>query len=141
MNRKVRLAFLALFVVQVLHSIEEYATGFYAIFPPYLTLHQFLPAVPKPGFIVFTLLLFAAGIFTYYFWLKSGRKGWRLVVAIWAVAEGYNAVGHGLWSLLSGGYKPGLITALALIPLIVWLMYLLRMTAKRKLAKLPRNLV
>ena len=40
--------------------------------------------------------------------------------------EGYNGLGHVIWALLKRGYDPGLITALILLPLVGYLLWLLR---------------
>ncbi len=63
-------AFLALIVVQALHSIEEYVFQLWATFPP---------------------------------------------------ARFLTGLGHPAWSVMQGGYTPGLITSLMFLPLAVLL--------------------
>lgn len=104
-------------VLQSAHFIEEYATGFYDLFPPILRL------LPWPRSFFVTFNLFWLGIWV---WAASRlRTSSRLAFwATWffsaaALADG---MAHPLLAVRVGGYFPGLLTA----PLVgmagVWLL-------------------
>jgi hypothetical protein len=93
-------------LLQSLHFVEEYATGFYQRFPSSLDLEPW----PRSFFVTFNLCWLAI-----WAWaavrLRAGSR-----VALWAVwffalAGMANGVAHPLLAIRADGYFPGLITA------------------------------
>jgi hypothetical protein len=73
------------------------------------------------GFVIFNLLLVAFGVACY---LGPVRRRWAiapLVVWIWILIELVNGIGHPVWSIAAGGYTPGVITAVVILPIAVLL--------------------
>jgi hypothetical protein len=121
----VKQTFLALVCVQALHSVEEYVFGLYAVFPP----AQFISGLASPdleaGFLMVNASFVAFGACCYWW---PVRQGWPSAVAIawfWFAVEIVNGLGHPTWSVMQGGYTPGLATSLLLLPLALLLARLL----------------
>ena len=105
-RRRTTLVYAALVLVQALHAAEEYATGFYAAFPPVLGLAPWSAAF----FLAFNLTWLAVWIVS-TIGLRAGHAvaffpAWFLAMA--AIANG---VAHPLLALRAGGYFPGLATS------------------------------
>ncbi len=130
LNKRIQFAYLAILLIQILHSVEEFATRMFDVFPPALIIDHYSPGLSQAIFVTFNSSLIVVMLIAFFYWVKPRRRGWRLIVAMWVVGEAYNAVGHSLWSIWTRSYTPGLLTALALIPLVVWLIYLLRNSRK-----------
>jgi len=112
-----RIAFLALVCVQALHSLEEYAGRLWEVFPPARMVSGLISSDLERGFVTFNLLLVAFGLWC---WLFPVRRGWTMAVPLawlWVAIELVNGIGHPAWSIMQGGYTPGLATALVLLPL------------------------
>ena len=110
-------AFLALVCVQALHSAEEYVFRLWETFPPARMVSGLISGDLERGFVTFNLLLVAFG---FWCWLIPVRRGWAAAVPLawlWVAIELVNGIGHPAWSLLRGGYTPGVATALVLLPL------------------------
>jgi hypothetical protein len=105
--------FLALYLV---HMQEEYWTGFTHKFPP----PRLVGTFADRGFWVLNPFLLSiatavgvanlVGVSWAFFW-----------VALWSSICLWNAVAHGIWSLITRDYQPGLITGLMYGPLfVIW---------------------
>jgi hypothetical protein len=128
-NRKAKAAFAALVFVQALHSLEEYANGFFEIFPPARMIEGMLPGFARPGFVVFNLLLVAFGVWclvrpVFGDWPSARRWTW-----VWVAIELYNGIGHPVWALATRTYNPGLYSAPLLLGLAIFLALQLRVQA------------
>jgi hypothetical protein len=113
--------FLWLVVAQTCHSVEEYAFRLYDVFPPARWLVSLFSDDPGTGFIIFNILFDAFG-FCCLLW--PVRRRWRSAIPImWVAAaiEATNGIVHPAFSIAVGGYTPGLITSLFLLPLAVML--------------------
>jgi hypothetical protein len=105
--RRVLLAYVFAVLVQVLHLIEEYRTGFYREFPPLLGAQPW----SRSAFLIFNLAWLLA------FVLAAGglARRWRpaAVVALFLALGGgvLNGLGHFALAARSGAYFPGLYTA------------------------------
>src|SRR5439155_17792553 len=78
------------------------------------------------GFIIINVALVAFGIWCL---LWPMRLGWRSAVPFawfWIVIETINGIGHPAWTVLRGGYTPGVITAPVLLVLALYLARQLR---------------
>ena len=77
--------------------------------------------------------------FGFWCYLWPVRKGWRsapVFVWIWIVIEVVNGLGHPAWSLVQGGYTPGVATAPLLLALAMLLSITVRSTATAALIAL-----
>jgi hypothetical protein len=113
--------FLLLVIAQSAHSVEEYAFRLYDVFPPARWLVSLFSDDPGTGFIIFNVLFDAFGFWCY---LWPVRRGWPSAIPImWVAAaiEATNGIVHPAFSIAVGGYTPGLITSLALLPLALTL--------------------
>jgi hypothetical protein len=107
--------FLALVVVQALHSVEEYVFHAYDTFPPVEFVTGLISRDPEWGFVIANLAIVGFGIACYWW---PVRRGWPSAVPLawfWVVVELVNGIGHPAWSLVNGGYTPGLVTAVLLL--------------------------
>ncbi len=120
-NRKTTLLFGALVLAQAAHSVEEYVGRLWETFPPARLVSGLVSANLERGFVEANIALVLFGVLC---WLFPVRLGWRsasIVLGFWTVIEGINAIGHPAWSILQGGYTPGVATA----PILGALVFLL----------------
>ena len=109
--------FLWLVIAQACHSVEEYAFRLYDVFPPARFLVTLFSDDPPTGFIIFNVAFVAFGFGCYLF---PVRRQWPSAVPlmwVWAIIETANGIVHPAFSIVVGGYTPGLVTSLALLPL------------------------
>lgn len=128
---RLKSAFLALVSVQTLHSVEEYAFRLYDVFPPARLVSGLISSDLRRGFVIFNVALVAFG---FWCWLFPVRRRWPSAAAfawLWVLIELVNGIGHPAWSLMQGGYTPGLVTALALLPLALLVAHRLIASASR----------
>jgi hypothetical protein len=125
MNPRIRVAFLCLIVLQALHSIEEFTFKFYEQFPPMVFLYRNASTLARPGFILFNSILVLIGVVSLIYWVWPSRRGARTVVWIWIGIEAFNVIAHCIWAGMIRGYNPGLVTGLAFVPLLAYLIRLL----------------
>lgn len=108
---------LAGITVQVLHVAEEGYTGFHRRFPELLGLVSW----PTSFFLVFNLAWIAIWLLSLAF---LGSKPRMALFPLWflAIAAVANGVAHPVFSLLTGGYFPGLWSApfLGLQGVLLW---------------------
>jgi hypothetical protein len=103
--------FLVLVLLQGAHSIEEYLGRLYDVFPPARFLTSLVSPDRERGFVIINVALVGFGLWC--FWWPVRRR-WPSAAALawfWIRIESVNGVGHPLWSILQGGYTPGLATA------------------------------
>jgi len=109
----------ALVLTQTAHSIEEYVGRLWESFPPAQFLTGLISSDHEHGFILLNVSLVAFG---FWCWLWPVRRAWpsaRSLVWFWVAIETINGVGHPLWSLMQGGYTPGVLTAPVLLVLAI----------------------
>ena len=112
-----QLTFLALIVAQAGHSLEEYRGRLYEVFPPARFVSGAISSDRERGFVALNLMIVAFGAWC---WFWPVRRRWPSAIGlawVWAVVEGLNGIGHPAWSLMRGGYTPGVATAPALLVL------------------------
>jgi F0F1-type ATP synthase assembly protein I len=126
MNDKIRAAFLVLVLLQALHSVEELLLHFYEVFPPMALLYRDAPSWARPAFIVSNVVLVTAGLVCWRLWVVPGGRWARGVVWAWAGGEAFNVIAHCVWAVAARGYNPGLVTGLGFVPVVAYLIYLLR---------------
>jgi hypothetical protein len=126
----IKVAFAALVVAQAAHSIEEYLGRLWESFPPARFLTGLISTDHELGFIVIN-----SGLVAFGFWCAVWpvREEWRSAASLvwcWIVLETINGVGHLFWSLLQGGYTPGVLTAPVLLALALYLASQMRNRAR-----------
>ena len=119
--------FLALVVVQALHSLEEYLFRLWETFPPARFLTGLVSTDLERGFVVINVSVVALGVLCYVWPVRRRWRSAQLIAWAWVTLELVivNGVGHTVWSMMQNGYTPGLITSLLLLPLAVLLARLL----------------
>jgi hypothetical protein len=108
-------AFLALILVQAVHSTEEYFARLYDVLAPARFVSGLFFTDHRIGFVIFNVSLIAFGL-----WCCFGpvRHSWQSATAIswfWVVLELLNGAIHIGWALAVGAYRPGLMTAPVLV--------------------------
>ena len=111
MSRSSRVAFLALVLAQAAHSIEEYRTRLYDVFPPARFVSGLLFTDRRVGFLILNVSLVAFGLWCFFGPIRGTRPAARALAWAWALLETANGLGHIAWALAAGAYRPGLATA------------------------------
>lgn len=125
MNKRIRMTFLILVLIQGLHSIEEYFGRLWEVFLPAKLLSNLVSENPETGFLIINIGLFIFGLLC---WLVAVRKNYliaRGLIWFWVVLETINGIGHSVWALYERAYVPGVATAPILLILAVYLSRLL----------------
>ena len=115
--------FLALIGAQALHSVEEYFTRLYDVFPPARFISGLFTTDLRLGFAAFNLALVALGVWSYAARVRPSHPaagGW---IWFWAVLELGNGLVHLALAAYRGSYFPGAATAPLLIAAAVMLIY------------------
>lgn len=108
---RAEIAFGALVLAQAAHSAEEYVGRLWESFPPARFVAGLVSTNLDRGFLFLNICLVAFGAWC-YFW--PVRRRWSIAPSIlwlWIVVETINGIVHPLWSVLQGGYTPGVVTA------------------------------
>lgn len=116
----------ALVLVQAAHSVEEYLGRLWESFPPARFLTGLLSQDHERAFVAINVVLIGLGLWCV---LWPVRRGWPAAVNIawaWVAVEIINGIGHSVWTLLQGGYTPGVATAPILLVVAVYLARQLR---------------
>jgi len=117
---KIRLYFLISIPVFVAHGLEEYFTGFADVDPIFRNVFEFvgLP-VSNSSFLVFQITVWITFILVYLL-LREGNLSVFLMTLLGLILI-FEV--HHIWkAFASGGYYPGLITAIAfpIIAVVFW---------------------
>ena len=123
-------SFVALLLVQAIHSVEEYFGRLYESFPPARFLSGLISDDPQHGFLIGNVVLVALGLWCL---IWPVRKRWRGAITIgwlWVAIELVNGTVHSTWTLVEWRYTPGVATAPLLLFAAVFLARELR-TARR----------
>ena len=122
--QKTKTVFLILVLVQGLHSIEEYIGQLWINFIPARILCGLISNDLETGFLVINIGLFIAGMLA---WLIPIRNNYAIGIGFiwfWIILELINGIGHPIWTIMEGGYTPGVVTAPLLLGLAVYLLKL-----------------
>ena len=120
-HSRVTTAFGALVLAQAAHSTEESIWRLWESFPPARFVAGLASDDPQRGFVFLNVCIVAFGVWC-YFW--PVRRQWPAAIAIlwgWIVIETINGITHPVWSVIQGGYTPGVVTSLMLAPLALYL--------------------
>jgi hypothetical protein len=126
---KVDAAFGALVLAQAAHSTEECTFRLWETFPPARFIAGLASSDLERGFIVLNVCLVALGAWCYFWPVRRQWPSATPILWVWIVVETINGVNHPLWSVLQGGYTPGLVTAPILLILALHLARLVRRSA------------
>ena len=121
LEHRERLVFLCLILAQGAHSIEEYVTRLYVVFPPARFVSSLVSHDLAVGFLFVNAALAALGLWC---WAVPIRSSWpvaRGLVWFWILLELGNGIGHLFLALSHGGYFPGVATAPLLLLFAGWL--------------------
>jgi hypothetical protein len=118
---RIKIAFGLLIFAQIAHSIEEYVGRLWESFPPARFLAGLFSSDHERAFIVLNILLAAFGLWCLLFPVRRDWPSAAGFMWLWVVVETINGVGHPAWSLLQGGYTPGVFTAPILLLVALYL--------------------
>ena len=124
--RNVEPIFAALIATQAAHSLEEWYGRLYDVFPPARLVSGLVATERENGFVAINVALVAFGVWCAAVPLHRRGPSAAGFVWIWIAIELVNGVGHPLWSMVQGGYSPGVATAPILLILSVVLARRLR---------------
>ena len=125
MERKIQLIFLFLILSQGAHSVEEYVTRLYEVFPPARFVSGLVSNDLGLGFLVVNAALVAFGLWCWAVPVRSGWHAARGFIWFWTILELGNGIGHSALALSRGGYFPGVVTAPLLLLFATWTAILL----------------
>ena len=118
---RVKTAFGVVVLAQAAHSTEEYVGKLWESFPPARFLTGLVSQDAERGFIVINASLVLFGIWCLAWPIRREWPSASILAWGWVVIELINGVGHPMWSLSTGGYTPGVLTALILLPAALYL--------------------
>lgn len=124
MNKKIRITFLLIALVQGLHSIEEYIGKLWDVYPPAAYICGLVSNNLKNGFVIINISLF---IVLMLVWLTTFSKNFsaKPLLWLWTILELINGAGHSVWAIMERSYVPGLATAPVLFILALIMLRLL----------------
>jgi hypothetical protein len=118
--------FLALVTVQTAHSIEEYLDRLYEVFAPARLVSGLISRDLERGFVIFNVSLVLFGLWCYIWPVRRGWPSARPLAWLWVAIELVNGIGHPVWSLRQHSYTPGVVTAVLLLILALYVARQLR---------------
>jgi Protein of unknown function with HXXEE motif len=137
MDKRIRVAFLALVLLQGLHSMEESIGRLWEIFTPARLLSSLVSKNPEVGFLEINTGLLLFGFWCWRYPLRKNSGYASALICCWIVIELINGIGHPVWAIYKGSYVPGLATAPLLLFVAIYLskqlFFLLTAIRKRKL--------
>jgi hypothetical protein len=108
---RVQRAFALLIAAQAAHSCEEYVGRLYESFPPATFVSGLVSQDLRSGFLIANVVVIGFGLWCLFWPILRGWPSALVVASIWTAIELVNGVGHSIWSLIQGGYTPGVATA------------------------------
>lgn len=106
--------------IQMVHSVEEYFTGFDRRFPVFVWYNTHFSSVGQGVFFAFNVSIVVMMALLSLVAFSERLRGRFPFILAWI--ELINGVNHILFSVLSGGYYPGLVSGLFFIPVAIWLL-------------------
>jgi len=127
MNKKIKTAFVALVLMQALHSIEEYIGRLWEVYAPAKYISGLVSDNHEQGFVIINIALFIFGLLI---WLAAIRNYSFAIIPIWflIIMEIINSIGHSIWAIMQRDYVPGVATAPFLFVLAIFLLLQLTKT-------------
>ncbi len=124
MNKKIRVTFLLIALVQGLHSIEEYYGELWDVYPPATYICGLVSNNLENGFVIINISLFIVLMLTWLITFSKNSSA-KPLLWFWCILELINGVGHSVWAIMERSYVPGLATAPVLLILSLITMKLL----------------
>ena len=115
MSRRSQRLFLLLVIVQAAHSVEEYVTRLFDVFPPARWVSGLISNDLAMGFAIVNAAIVAAGVLCYVGPVRGGGSAGRVVAIVWSAIELANGFGHIAMATMAGGYFSGALTAVGLV--------------------------
>ncbi|HEY7639596.1 MAG TPA: HXXEE domain-containing protein [Steroidobacteraceae bacterium] len=118
---RVKWTFGALVLAQAAHSTEESINRLWESFPPARFASSLASDNLERGFIALNIGIVVLGLAC---WLWPVRRQWAIappILWLWIVVETINGIVHPTWSVIQGGYTPGVVTAPLLLILALYL--------------------
>jgi hypothetical protein len=119
LGAEVRRPFAALIAAQAAHSCEEYIWRLYDSFPPARFVSSLVSSDLQRGFLIANLFIVSFGIWCVFWPVRHGWPSARPLMWIWVLVELSNGIVHPSWSIVQGGYTPGVVTAPVLLLLAI----------------------
>jgi len=123
---RLKIAFGALVLAQIAHSIEEYGGRLWESFPPARFLTGLISSDHELGFIVINTALAAFGLWCLLFPVRRECPSATGFIWFWILLGILNGIGHPAWTLRQGGYTPGVVTAPILFAIALYLAFQMR---------------
>ena len=123
---RVESRFLALIVVQTVHSAEECVGRLWEVFPRAAFVAGLFSNNLALGFVIANLLVVTIGFWCFVWPVRHRWKAAKVVVVLWILIELINGSAHVARSILNWHYDPGVATAPLLFILALWLLPALR---------------
>lgn len=117
MTKRSQNLFLALILVQAVHSVEEYHFRLYDALAPARFIARLVSDDLAVGFAVANIALVTFGVWCYLARVRPNHRAAVWWAWFWTLLEGANGTGHLLFAAARGGYFPGALTAPLLLGL------------------------
>ena len=114
-------AFGALVLAQAAHSIEESIWRLWESFPPARFVAGLISSDLERNFVSLNICIVAFGAWCYFWPVRRRSRSAAPILWGWIVVETINGIVHPVWSVIQRGYTPGVVTALMLAPLALYL--------------------
>jgi len=113
MSRKLKIIFSIIVLLFIFHGLEEYFTGFYKVSRQFLYVFSplFSMSVQQATFLLFQISLWLTLILSV---LLIASERWRICLMVIPGIIVFYEVHHIIEAFITGGYYPGLITAIIL---------------------------
>ena len=119
LGAEVRQPFAALITAQAAHSCEEYIWRLYDSFPPARFVSSLVASDLQRGFLIANLVIVGFGVWCVVWPVRHNWPSARPLMWLWVVVELSNGIVHPAWSIVQGGYTPGVATAPVLFVLAI----------------------
>lgn len=123
MSSKIKIAFLILVIIQTFHSIEEYTNKLYMVFKPAKVVSLLFSSDPLTGFVIVNTLIILSGFFCYFVFINRDHITSKFWITAGGIIEFGNGLGHIMISIVRHSYFPGIITAVPLLLVSVYVLY------------------
>jgi len=121
LDSSIRRAFALLILAQAAHSVEEYVYRLFDVFAPAGFVAGMFSSNHAVGFALANALLVGFGAWCYVARVRPSRSSARAYAWFWTGLEAVNGTSHVFFSILRGGYFPGVGTAPLLLATAVYL--------------------
>jgi hypothetical protein len=111
LDSRSRRAFALVILAQAAHSVEEYVYRLFDVFAPARFVSGLFNSDHALGFALANALLVGFGVWCYLARVRPARPGAHGYAWFWAGLEAVNGTSHVFFSMLRGGYFPGVGTA------------------------------